>query len=345
LGYKHDKVNKTIELDEQRVSIIREMFELYVSGEYSIRGLQAYITKQGLTSRKGNPVMRSSVAEMLKNPFYYGDFIWAGKQYHGKHPPIIDRALFDRVQAVISNKNRTRDSVLGFVYTGLLKCAECGYSITAEIKKGRYIYYHCTFDKGKCGGSYVREEELERQFCGILRQFEFSQVVFDWTQEALRLSQGEKAEFHNKAIEKLNAQYLKLQNRIDQMYLDKLDGEIEEAFYKRHVSQWREEQDHIQEQIRQHQKADENYIEQGIKLIEIARNAYEFFMSKSKPERAELIRFILPDSQLNNGKIEPTFKPPFDIIWQLSHETRNYKPDIKKQTAEDLSTACPIALP
>lgn len=35
------------------------------------------------------------------------------------------------------------------------------------------------------------------------------------------------------------------------MYLDKLDGEIEEAFYKRHVSQWREEQDRIQEQIRQ----------------------------------------------------------------------------------------------
>jgi ubiquitin C-terminal hydrolase len=33
------------------------------------------------------------------------------------------------------------------------------------------------------------------------------------------------------------------------MYLDKLDGEIEEAFFKRHVSQWREEQDRIQEQI------------------------------------------------------------------------------------------------
>jgi len=181
--------------------------------------------------------------------------------------------------------------------------------------------------------------------CEILRQFQFSQVVFDWTWEALRLSQAEKAEFHRKAIEKLNAQYLKLQNRIDQMYLDKLDGEIEEAFYQRHVSQWREEQDRIQEQIRQHQKADENYIEQGIKLIEIARNAYRFFKSKSKPERAELIRFILPDSQLNNGKIEPTFKPPFDIIWQLAQEAKQYHPDTKKQTAEDLSTACPTVLP
>ena len=52
------------------------------------------------------------------------------------------------------------------------KCGECGCSITAEIKKGRYIYYHCTFDKGKCGGSYVREEELERQFGEIFKRSE-----------------------------------------------------------------------------------------------------------------------------------------------------------------------------
>ncbi len=54
--------------------------------------------------------------------------------------------------------------------------------------------------------------------------------------EALRQSQKEKAEFHLRSIEKLNARYAKLQNRIDQIYLDKLDGEIEEAFYRRNVS-------------------------------------------------------------------------------------------------------------
>jgi hypothetical protein len=115
------------------------------------------------------------------------------------------------------------------------------------------------------------------------------------------------------------------------MYLDKLDGEIEEAFFKRHVSQWREEQDRIQEQIRQPQKADENYIEQGIKPIEIAQNAYRFFKNKSKPERAELIRFILPDSKLRDGRIESAFKPPLDIIWQMAQETRKYKPAKKKR--------------
>ena len=122
-----------------------------------------------------------------------------------------------------------------------------GCAITAEIKKDRNIYCHCTFDKGSCGGQYVREEELERQFEDILGEFQFSEALLDWMRDALRQSQKEKAEYHRRAIEKLNAQYSKLQNRIDQIYLDKLDGEVEEAFYRRNVSAWREEQAQIRD--------------------------------------------------------------------------------------------------
>jgi DNA invertase Pin-like site-specific DNA recombinase len=345
LGYRHDTVNKTIELDEKRAPIIKEMFELYAAGRYSVRRLQTYLTDKGLRTRKGNRVMVSSVAEMLKNPFYYGDFIWAGKQYHGTHPPIIDEELFDRVQAVISSKNRPpRQSKHSFAYTGLMKCAKCGCSITAEIRKGRYVYYHCTFGKGRCGGKSVREEELKRQFGEIFKKFQFPEKVFKWTREALRMSQKEKAEFHRKAIEGLNARYLKLQNRIDQMYLDKLDGEVDEAFYIKHMKEWREDQKRLQRQIEAHQEADENYIEQGIRLIEIARNAYSFYQSKDQPIRAELIRFIFPNSNLRDGKVEPVFKPPFDIIWKMAREARKYKPVNKKQAASK-SAACPIALP
>ena len=118
-------------------------------------------------------------------------------------------------------------------------CAACGCAITTEIKKNRYIYYyHYTFDKGSCEGLYVREEELERRFEEVLGEFQFSEALFEWMREAaLRQSQAEKAEFHRCAIEKLKAHYAKLYNRIDQIYLDKLDGEVEEAFYRRNVSQ------------------------------------------------------------------------------------------------------------
>ncbi len=161
-GYLHDKTNKTIGLGPLHASIIRQMFQ-YATGKYSIRRLEVQAARQGLTTHKGCRVSRSSVAQILKNPFYTGDFLWNGKLYPGKHPPLIDKALFDRAQAVAVQRNGTR-ATHRFPYIGLLRCAACGCGITAEIKKDRYLYYHCTFDKGSCGGLYVREEELERQF-------------------------------------------------------------------------------------------------------------------------------------------------------------------------------------
>ena len=306
------------------------MFEQYATGKFSIRRLEVLAARQGLTTRKGRRVSRSSVAQILKNPFYTGAFVWNGKRYQGKHPPLIDKALFDRAQAVAAQRNDTRATAHRFPYTGLLKCAACGCAITAEIKKDRYIYYHCTFDKGSCGGLYVREEELERQFEDILGELQFSEALLDWMREALRQSQKEKAEYHRRAIEKLNAQYTKLQNRIDQIYLDKLDGEIEEAFYRRNVSAWREEQAKIRTRIERHEKADQNYIDQGIRLLELARNAQEFFRTHSEAERAALLGFILPGSTLKDDQVVPAFKPPFDIIHRIAKEARRRHPRHKK---------------
>ena len=279
---------------------------------------------------------RSSVADILKNPFYTGAFVWNGKRYQGKHPPLIDKELFDRAQAVAAQRNDTRATAHRFPYAGLLKCAACGCAITAEIKKDRYIYYHCTFDKGSCGGLYVREEELERQFEEILGELQFSEALLDWMRETLRQSQKEKAEFHRRSIEKLNAHYAKLQNRIDQIYLDKLDGEIEEAFYRRNISQWRDEQAQIRARIERHEKADQNYIEQGIRLLEIARNAQEFYRSRGQTERTALLGFIMPGSMLKDKLVDPTFKPPFDIIHRIAQETKK---------AASVEAACPVLLP
>jgi hypothetical protein len=162
--------------------------------------------------------------------------------------------------------------------------------------------------------------------------------------EALRQSQKEKAEFHRRSIEKLNAQYAKLQNRIDQIYLDKLDGEVEEAFYRRNISQWRAEQNEIHDRIQHHQKTDENYIEQGIRLLEIARNASGFYRSRDQAERAALLRFMMAESTLQDDKVAPTLKPPFDIIHRMAQEARSFPQEMKK-AASFVPTACPILLP
>jgi site-specific DNA recombinase len=90
LGYLHDKPNKTIEIDPERAPIIRQMFEQYATGKFSIRRLEVQAARQGLTTQKDHPVARSSVAQILKNPFLYGR-LRLERQALPRQAPAADR--------------------------------------------------------------------------------------------------------------------------------------------------------------------------------------------------------------------------------------------------------------
>ena len=107
----------------------------------------------------------------MTNPIYYGDFTWTGKHYHGVHEPLITQDLFDRIQAVLTEKGqrRTGQQKHAWAFQELISCGHCGCAFVAEIKKQRYVYYHCTGNKGRCPEKYVREEDIATQFGEALR--------------------------------------------------------------------------------------------------------------------------------------------------------------------------------
>src|SRR5215471_11765929 len=81
--------------------IVQKLFEWYATGNYALRDVTKKAYNEGLRSRTGTKVARSSIHALLTNPIYYGDFTWAGKHYHGVHVPLITQDLFHRVQAVL----------------------------------------------------------------------------------------------------------------------------------------------------------------------------------------------------------------------------------------------------
>ena len=122
-----------------------------------------------------------------------------------------------------------------------------------------------------------------------------------------------------------------------------VDGEIEEAFYRRCIKKWAEEQAQIRDKVERHEKANLNYIEQGIKLLELAENSADIYRTKGQEARAELIRFVMPDSLLARDIVRPVFKPPFDIIRRLAGDARKVAADEK--TAVPSETARLVLLP
>lgn len=94
LGYKsiftHRRKACDIQIDEQEASVVKQIFEMRVSG-YSI----------GDIAKVAN-ITRNIVDAILRNPFYYGEIYVKShdKYYPHKYEKIIDRDLFDRCQEV-----------------------------------------------------------------------------------------------------------------------------------------------------------------------------------------------------------------------------------------------------
>ncbi len=215
---------------------MKKLFELYATGSYSLKDIAGYANKEGLRNKKGNKFAKCTIHKTLKNPIYYGYFRWNNILYKGKHPSIVSKELFDSVQLSFDGHNRPKNPKKHkFTFSGLLTCGKCGCAITSEIKKDKYIYYHCTRYKGNCGNKSIREEALIDKFGDVIKKVKIDSNILDWLKEALKESHKNEKEYHNHQIENLQKQDTKYNNRLDRLYEDKLDGVITRNFLKKKV--------------------------------------------------------------------------------------------------------------
>jgi site-specific DNA recombinase len=252
----------------------------------------------------------------LRNRLYTGEFEWNGHLYMGKHQPLVTRELWERVQGVLDGRHAKKNRRVkhDFAFSGLITCGHCGCSIVGEIKKKRYVYYHCTGFKGRCDEPYVREEVIEQQFADLLGRLKFDDEVLEWVREALDASHADERREHEEAIKRLRAEYDRLQNRIHGMYVDKLDGKVDGNFFERMSSEWRGEQDRCQREIERHQTADQSYLEEGVRILELARNAQRLFEKQEPREKRRLLDFLVSNCSWKGGELSTVLRQPFDLL-------------------------------
>ena len=85
--------------------------------------------------------------------------------------------------------------------------------------------------KGKCPEPYVRQEVLEAEFSGMLRNLVLDQAVVEWISGALKESHADKRKYHDEAITRLQGDHLRWRNRLETLYEEKLNGRIDVAFF------------------------------------------------------------------------------------------------------------------
>ena len=109
------------------------------------------------------------------------------------------------------------------------------------------------------------------------------------------------------------------------MYVDKLDGSIDAAFFDRKSAEWRTEQAKIQRTIDDHRSANQTYLEEGIQLMELGRRAPELFAKQEPREKRRLLDFVLSNCTWANGKLTVTYRQPFDLLAVTNEALRKEK--------------------
>ncbi len=311
LGYLNNKLERTIEINPQKAPVARRMFELYASGRHSVSSVRSVIRDEfGLTLGKGY------LDRMLKNPFYEGHFRWAGKLYSGTHTPLVSTELFEQVQTVFRGYNRPTYRSHDFAYRGLLSCAYDNCTVTAEIKKEKYTYYHCTGGRGKCKLPYFRENELGDRLGGVLKNIQVPDAILAQLQNSLLNDQGHAEEITKQQRER-NAQRLsQVHRRMDQAYTDKVDGKISEEFWIRKSKEWESEESQIQASNQGLEAITPQRFLDAARTLELANKAYSLYFKQDHSERAKLLKMVLSHCAIDTVSLYPTYTKPFDLIFE-----------------------------
>jgi site-specific DNA recombinase len=175
----------------------------------------------------------------------------------------------------------------------------------------------------------VREEALEAQFTELLGRLRFDADVLDWVRDALHASHADERREHEEAIRRHEGEYKRLDERIHAMYVDKLDGLVDVAFFERMSKQWREEQSRCLREIQRLQAADWSYMDEGVQLLELARDAQKLFAKQEPREKRRLLNFLLSNCTWGDGEIVASFRQPFDLLARTTENAKqNAAPDI-----------------
>jgi site-specific DNA recombinase len=327
LGYRNvagPDGKKIIATDPTIAPLIAKLFEWYARGEISLKEAARRAHAAGLIYPKsGAKLPVSAVHTILRNRLYTGWFEWNGKLIQGRHAALISVELWEQVQGVLDGRfaKKAKRGRRDFAFSGLIACAQCGCAVVGEIKKERYVYYHCTGYADKCLGNpascrrkHVREEALEAQFTELLGRLKFDDEVLEWVREALHASHADERREHQEAIKRHQAEHKRLNERIHAMYVDKLDGLVDTAFFERMSNQWREEQNRCQREVELLQAADRSYMDEGVALLELAQNAQMLFAKQGPREKRRLLNFVLSNCTWEDGKVVATFRQPFDLL-------------------------------
>jgi DNA invertase Pin-like site-specific DNA recombinase len=347
---------KTVIVDKERFPIVRKMWDLALKQAYSVRQIVAIANYEwGLktvkTRRQGGATLCDSAGyRIFTNPFYCGLMRRSEGEFPHQYKKMVTESEFDRVQVILGHKGKPRKKTHEFAFTGMIKCAECGCSVTAEnkikINKGNkhvhsYTYYHCTKKKReiKCSQPCVEIKTLEEQIDSQLQKIQISKRVKVWAINYLNSNKNKEIVEKNLILANLKKSLYEYENQLTVLTKMRCKNMIEDEEFLKEKSNLKNEMTKIEKNLNSMGYDAGSLSQMMANIFKFACHAREWFQKgdlnirrrilmslgsnlvlKDKILWIEAVKpFIMIEKMLNaiaskNDRLEPANK--LDFTWQ-----------------------------
>lgn len=342
IGYKNirDIDGKAqIMLDEERAPIIKKFFELYATGNYSLNILENLAKEYDLCSyrsRTKRPITRSRIAEILKNPFYYGKRHYKDKLIGHVYPKLISKELFDQVQECFEDKSKLYQKggyrEKQYALRGLIRCA-CGCLMTPEYhnKNGtEYVLLRCSKRKDECSQALVNQEIVFKQLDDeIFNQISISQPIAELLKRSVKKTLEE--EINQNTIQKriISTKLGEFQKKEEQLLDLLINSTINKEMFDKKRAQIEQEKLDLQYKLENCVTISKNIQETVAGVIDLVMSLPDFMKSDNVEYKGEILRLLLEDCRLEGKTLKYTIKKPFDKILNLTNQKRALKIEVE----------------
>ena len=335
MGYLNDHIKpkgqKEILPDPERFDLCRKWWELMLTGDETVESSLKKITALGLRStRTGKAVSTTEAFRFFRRVFYTGLFEYKGERYKGKHRPMVTISEFNRVQNIIDGRKNIIKNNNNFYFMRILKCGECGASITAEVHTRKYkngksqffAYARCTKKSGNCSQPFLNADKLEDQVKMFVEDLEISPDLVEWVRANLKRRNEKEFEFERiqkgKLTKKLDGILIEKKN----LYGMKIEGLISEDEYQKEKSRLLTEETQTKKAI------EGDGIDSWTAVMEetlhfASKLTLLFDAAKHNPEaRRVILRILGSNLELKDKKVRITAEKAFMFL-KLLEKSRN----------------------
>ena len=330
LGYVNVDIghNKNIAPDPVKGPLVVEVFRFAATGKYTLDEVWRYARDVlNLTSRKGNPIVKQTVFDMLRRRLYTGTFKYAGEWRKGSYKPLISADLFDQVQLAMGWKvKRERNSTHGtdYPFKGVVVCDNCGHNVTAYTKPktlsngttAHYSYYVCTRKSKKvvCKVPQINACNLDELFSEELAPITLTQEEAGYCLELLRKFHDEFVQERHHKLSTWKDQAKDAEQKLEKLLELRLAGEITSEEYAKLKSRYEQTLENAKRSMTASNQSASAWLELAEIFFSKSVSLYAEYREANEEEKRSLLLEVGSNWYLGNRKVRLTPREPYSFL-------------------------------